>query len=557
MSIKNKININIKNNLGISWCVAKFQSCTVHVKGFAFKNNVLFKQDKLALLFYETVNGAPEVDRTQKLIVFLKELNGNFVVVINEDKWLFAAVDRMRSIPLFYSFINAELVLTDEVEYIKKRYYLNKLDELKISEFMLTGYTCNDSTLFEEVKQIQAGELLYFNIVDRKFESYFYFLHTHGQYISDQSRESVFAILENISSNITKRLIESADNRTIVVPLSGGYDSRYIVCMLKKTGYENVLCYSYGSNNSFEANISQKVAKRLGYKWHGVVYDYKKWKAFYRSDWFVEYCKYSFNYCSLPHFQDFIAVKELTENKKIPKHSIIVPGYCGDLLGGSYISSEIAGNGNKRVKLLLKNGIDDYILRKHFNLGDLDNRFKNAILGELHNFTRSFTVNNIEDFISANESWFTNHKIAKFVVNSIRVYEYFDYEWRMPLWDNELMDFWYKIPLKSRRGSTLYNKYLFEKYFIPFDVAFYKNNSIKNNKIIVRMQQYLPVRLQKLLKKIYLEYLRQAKRNDVNGFLELNKIMYKDIVTEKSLKEYTSINKLLVVLIVQKFLREQ
>jgi len=46
---------------------------------------------------------------------------------------------------------------------------------------------------------------------------------------------------------------------------------------------------------------------------------------------------------------------------------------------------------------------------------------------------------------------------AKFIVNSVRVYEFWGYEWRIPLWDNQLMDFFSGVPLKLRLEKKLYD----------------------------------------------------------------------------------------------------
>ena len=52
-----------------------------------------------------------------------------------------------------------------------------------------------------------------------------------------------------------------------------------------------------------------------------------------------------------------------------------------------------------------------------------------------------------------------SERVAKFIVNSIRVYEFFGYSWRIPLWDNQLMDFFSKLSLKFRMDEFLYITY--------------------------------------------------------------------------------------------------
>ena len=58
------------------------------------------------------------------------------------------------------------------------------------------------------------------------------------------------------------------------------------------------------------------------------------------------------------------------------------------------------------------------------------------------------------------EKIFENYNIrerqGKFICNSLRVYEFFGYEWLIPLWDNGLFEFWSHIPLKQRYNRNLY-----------------------------------------------------------------------------------------------------
>ena len=68
---------------------------------------------------------------------------------------------------------------------------------------------------------------------------------------------------------------------------------------------------------------------------------------------------------------------------------------------------------------------------------------------------------------------------SKYIMGQQRTYEYFGYEWRMPLWSDEMLNFWESVPYKYKIDQYLYLETL------------YKNNwggvwlDIKvNNKII-------------------------------------------------------------------------
>ena len=45
-------------------------------------------------------------------------------------------------------------------------------------------------------------------------------------------------------------------------------------------------------------------------------------------------------------------------------------------------------------------------------------------------------------------------------MNSVRVYEFFGYDWWLPLWDGEFVEFWQNVPLSLRYKRLWYNQYV-------------------------------------------------------------------------------------------------
>ncbi|MCB0738903.1 MAG: hypothetical protein KDC92_15445, partial [Bacteroidetes bacterium] len=81
---------NINHQLG-KWQ----QVANGYVAGKAFFKNEMLEGEKLSQYF----NHEKPIDLAQKL----KALSGQFAVVLDFEKWGFAAVDNVRSIPLFYN----------------------------------------------------------------------------------------------------------------------------------------------------------------------------------------------------------------------------------------------------------------------------------------------------------------------------------------------------------------------------------------------------------------------------------------------------------------------
>jgi len=441
------------------------------VKGFLFdeKNN-LYRDEKLADFF-------TDVKRLEDFVYKLKVANGSFAVIIKNGNQVYAAVDALRSLPLFYIKDKETIFVSDDGWSLIRKTNRSEVDDIGVSEFLLSGYTVGNHTLFNNLRQLQAGQYLYYNDETKELKLDFYYKHLHGDYLALNKNE-YFERLDSIYTNVFSRLIQSAKGRTIVIPLSGGYDSRSIAAMLKKFGYENVICFTYGRIESFEVQTAEKVARELGFKWYFVDYAEKeKWRNFIHDE---KYLFFASSASSLPHVQEYIALSELKEKLLILDDAIIVPGFCGDLLGGSYVPKEIISG---KEHLLFEKGFVDYIFFKYFNL---DNKIspehiteiKKRIYKELAELSSSKAKNPM-DFDSVVEAFFTNHKVAKFVVNALRPYKYFGNEWRMPLWDKELIEFYYKVPLEYRTiENNLYNDYLFERLFTPLKVGFRKRSEV-------------------------------------------------------------------------------
>ena len=106
-------------------------------------------------------------------------------------------------------------------------------------------------------------------------------------------------------------------------------------------------------------------------------------------------------------------------------------------------------------------------LKKHYNLWSWDE----AELGHLFKDKMQKSVGDVsvhdnESCANAIELFDFNERQAKFIVNSVRAYEFFGYQWRIPLWDVELMDFFLKIGLEQRIQQRIYISYVALNYLL-------------------------------------------------------------------------------------------
>jgi len=180
----------------------------------------------------------------------IKDYSGFFSLVYQKGEDLFAAVDIIRSHPLFYGVVENNFYISDEADWVRKQVNDMEMDPIARDEFQLTGYVTGRDTLFPNVKQLQAGESLLIKDGVLSLDRYYLFTHTEPKEYNEENLSKEFL---RVSRESIQRLVNYAKGRQIVIPLSGGYDSRFIASLLKESGYENILCFTYGRQGNKEA----------------------------------------------------------------------------------------------------------------------------------------------------------------------------------------------------------------------------------------------------------------------------------------------------------------
>jgi len=453
------MNINLCINSGIKWFIKNKGNVKCYAKGSAFKEKTFLKGTNLLGILdprTEKLDFDNTIAHIQKTI---QSLNGSFAVVEESDTFVFAAVDRLRSIPLFYGTNDNEFYLSDDANWVRNQVADKSMDEIASREFLLTGYVSGPETLFPNVKQLQAGECLWIKKCNGKpaITTHRYYRYVHYD-LFNASEKDLYPIIDQMLVNVFERLLESTKGRSLVIPLSGGLDSRLIAAMLKRLGRENVICFSYGRKGNRESEISKKVAETLGYPWEFVHYTRGKWYRWFQSDERRDYYRYADGLSSLAHIQDWPAVWELKRAGKIPDKAVFVPGHTGDFICGGHIPQSFASMQN-----VGKDEVVKAIWKKHYSLWDWSKQFgklgpifEEKVLSQLS----EIPMDSPEDAANAFECWEWQERQAKFIVNSCRVYDFWGYDWRIPLWDSEMMDFWARVPIGMRIGKKLYYYHL-------------------------------------------------------------------------------------------------
>ncbi len=154
----------------------------------------------------------------------------------------------------------------------------------------------------------------------------------------------------------------------------------------------------------------------------------------------------------------------LKKTKLIDDDAIIVNGNSGDFISGGHIGStlDVIKNPQNMDEISWGKFID-----KHFSLWmdlrSLSNDKK--IIYELKN-TLSSRITTSIDFdkyqYALMECSECIGRQSKMVIGQQRTYEYFGYEWRLPLWSDDMLTFWESVPYKYKIDQGLYTNVLYE-----------------------------------------------------------------------------------------------
>jgi len=362
----------------------------------------------------------------------------------------------VREVPIFYKIGNRKLLLADSPDKLISSDY--ELDEFSIKEFLTFGYVTSDRTLFKHVYQLEAGEKLVYHGKNVIIKTEFLY---NKKTNSEKNRYELKNELMEISENIFSDLIKTLGGKTALIPLSAGYDSRFIASMLKIGGFRDVICYSWGEPGNKDIEVSRKIASKLGFKWICVDYCDQRWNKTIHSKWLrgmlIDASKWTSisGAASLP-FQDYLRDSDLDL-----KNCVIIPGHTGDFISGGHIPASVTEKTSKKE-------IIKFIKNKHYLVGA---KFSDEdILTEINNKI-DYYLKYIEGYRSI-ETWEWRERQSKFIVNTNRYYESISLAWSMPLWDYRFIDYWQKVPLSGKINSDLYKEFLEDKIFSQVGVDF-------------------------------------------------------------------------------------
>lgn len=219
------------------------------------------KTETSASLFLELVN--------EFGLNILSKVNGQFAACLyhHPSNTTYLITDRFGTRPLYYSINKGRLLFAPEVKAILKDNQKKSIDHHALAELFGFGHLFGYKTLFENISQVPPATILEFSDGIIKKREYWVAPYHEEVYQKQTIQKKTKRDLQEKLSQIliTAAQRQSSDTEKMVLPLSGGLDSRYVAALYYHIGKRNIPTFTMGPDESDDQRYATRIASLLEY----------------------------------------------------------------------------------------------------------------------------------------------------------------------------------------------------------------------------------------------------------------------------------------------------
>ena len=392
----------------------------------------------------------------------VNNIPGNFSLVAESEVAIIALVDRVSGFDVFYKDTSNSILISNSARKLFENNHTKDVpDKISLLEMKMSGYVSGNRTIYSSIKKLNAGELLLYKKNSKEI-----ILHSYFEYYPIKTRyEKNSLLIEELDEKtdiIIKRNIHDANGSTIWVPLSGGLDSRLIICKLVQHGYDNIRTYSYGVVGNYDSLRAKNIAHVLKIRWDFIPTSPIEARKYFLSKERKEYWDFASGLYIVPNLHGMFALRSLVKSGEMKRGDVVINGQSGDFIAGQHIPIMNPSQASNNELL-------NHILSKHFSHrgqytiddyeGSLVKKNIQKSLGVYRN------ISNYQEFAQSYEYWEWKERQAKRVINGQANYDFLGLNWELPLWDIEYLNFWVNLPLHQKINRSLFVEYVHKMNF--------------------------------------------------------------------------------------------
>ncbi|OLL11873.1 asparagine synthase [Actinomyces oris] len=367
---------------------------------------------------------------------------GAWTLIEADDGLVRLTTDRTRSHHLLFTRAGDTWVISDDPEELRRHAPTWVRDEEAAEVFLHSGFTPGTRTLAHEVYATPAGSVVELRPdgtwSSRSWETY--------RYAADPitSPEEFAGVFRTALDIAVERVLQDIDGRQILVPLSGGLDSRLLAVWLKRHGARDVVTFTYGVPGSSEVAISRGVAEALELDWFTVDLDPAEVARTWAGPDGIDFQRRTWGLTSLPHVQDWYALLQMRRKALIDTDAVFLPGHT--IVGNMHDEHLLEGSPSRSEVLtavahhhsLLQGDRDAWrhlpLLRRAVMQGAQEVSFPTNPGEDLPGGGRC--IQELLEWVNLQE------RQAKYINGSFKAYEAFGYGWALPMLDTEMWHAW-------------------------------------------------------------------------------------------------------------------
>ncbi len=190
---------------------------------------------------------------------------GHYILFLIEDHHTHVFTNRLGTMHAYWSNSADENIISTNYLAIAKSKQNKELDWEGVTGFLAMGYFPNDTTYLKGVSLFEPASYYCFDtqLNLRKKERYW-------QWTQNSTSANSIQLFEELHSILQSSLTVATKGQRVVLPISGGLDSRMLVGELSQ--YDSVQGFSYGyTDSSPEIKIAEQVADALGMSMYSYV----------------------------------------------------------------------------------------------------------------------------------------------------------------------------------------------------------------------------------------------------------------------------------------------